>query len=578
MEQTLNPRKEERAVTIAATGMSTIGAILGSPETLGDYLLHHAASRPSHVAFTFLADGETANSTLTFKDLAERSQSIARTLLRTGLSGKTSVLLHPPGQEFIVALCGCLLAGVVAVPLQPPITRRLLNRAQAVLQDCAAAAVLTTAAEAGAAANLAGSLRVILTDQIHEPTDNFPLPNVLPSSPAIVQYTSGSTGSPKGVVITQGNLISNSTLIGRAFGLRQDDVVVSWLPLLHDMGLIGSVIHVIHQGITCVHMSPQAMIRKPIRWLRAIAEYGATTSGGPDFAWRLLAERVRPEDVTGLDLSHWRVAYTGAEQVRQATLDRVAALLRPTGFTIEAFLPCYGLAEATLIVSGGPNGQVPLVSHPQDHGSEALGYVACGRPMPDDSIAIVDPNAATRRADGQEGEIWVTGAHVAAGYWGKSELTETTFHARLLNDPRSWLRTGDLGFLHEGQLHVSGRIKDLLIVNGRKHHPEDLEATVQTLVPNCATGVAAAFQAEVEGQSRLIIAVEMTDRPGSDDAHSTLVAAIRAAIWSHHEVLIDTVVVTRPGRLPRTTSGKVRRAEVCNAWATGEFVPGESHA
>lgn len=557
--------------------MSTLSKETTAPgqDLLSDYLESHASSKPSRTAFTFLTDGEKILSTLTFRDLTVRSQKIARVLLRTGLSGRNVILLHPPGEEFIIAFCGCLLAGVVAVPLQPPITRRLLTRAQAIFEDCAAAAVLATRSEIGVAENLAAYRRVILTDQIREDSDNLSLPHIIPSSPAIVQYTSGSTGVPKGVVITQENLIRNSNLIGQAFGVRENDIGVNWLPLLHDMGLIGSVIHVIHRGITCVHMSPQAMIRKPIRWLRAIAEYGATISGGPDFAWRHLAERVQQEELKGLDLSRWRVAFSGAEQVRQSTLDRVASLLRPTGFTIESFLPCYGLAEATLIVSGGPNGRVPLVSSPLGSDRNTPGYVACGQPLPNGSVAIIDPDTLTRRKEGQEGEIWVSGSHVAAGYWGKNELTKATFHAHLPNDDRSWLRTGDLGFVHQNELYVSGRIKDLLIVNGRKHHPEDLEASVQTLLPMCASGGAAAFQAEVEGQSRLIIAVEMTDRPGSEHAQTGLFDAIRAAIWAHHEVLVDHVVVTRPGLLPRTTSGKIRRAETSRLWSSGSFVPGK---
>lgn len=545
-----------------------------SPETLGHHLRRHAEHMPGTVAFTFLADGEEVESTLTYGSLLQQAEAIAGALIQAELSGKTAVLFHPPGREFIAAFCGCLMAGVVAVPLQPPVTRRLLDRAQAVFEDCAAVAVLTT--EAGIAGieglTVSRSMRVIATDQLTSSSGWQP-PDVQSGWPAVLQYTSGSTGTPKGVVITQGNLIANSSLIGIAFATRPTDVGVNWLPLLHDMGLIGNVVHVIHQGITCVHLSPQAMIRKPIRWLRAMARFGATISGGPDFAWRLLTERVRPEELAGLDLSRWRVAFSGAEQVRPSTLSRVAELLRPAGFSDTAFLPCYGMAETTLIVSGGPNGRSPHCAQPDGAAPGSTAYVGCGRPVPDDSVAIVDPATSQRRAAGQVGEVWVTGAHVAAGYWGKD--AKPTFQAQLPDDPRPWLRTGDLGFLRDGHLYISGRIKDLLIVNGVKYHSEDLEATVQTLVPECASGVAAVFQAEVEGMPRVVVAVEMAERPTDEATHTRLVERIRAAVWSHYQVLIDTVAVVRIGRLPRTTSGKVRRSETRELWATGALAGGK---
>lgn len=553
-------------------------AMPNGPETLAFHLHRHADGMPDKVAFTFLADGEEVESELTFGELRRRARTIALTLVQAGLTGEAVVLFHPPGREFICAFCGCLMAGVVAVPLQPPTTRRLLDRAQAVFADCDAAAVLTTVAGAAGVESLVSSrgLRLIATDSLAEAAGELSATAVWPTSAAIMQYTSGSTGSPKGVVITHGNLISNSTQIGQAFATCPTDIGVNWLPLLHDMGLIGNVVHVIHQGITCVHMSPQAMIRKPIRWLRAVARFGATISGGPDFAWRLLCERVRAEDLADLDLSSWRVAFSGAEQVRPGTIDQAIELLAPARFRETAFLPCYGMAEATLIISGGPSDRLPQVARPEGAAADGPGYVACGQPVPAGSVAIVDPAGPVAIADGWIGEIWVTGAHVAAGYWGKEEETDLTFRAHLPCDPRPWLRTGDLGFLRDGQLYITGRIKDLLIVNGRKHHPEDLESTVQTLVPGCATGVAAAFQADVDGLPRLVIAVEMAERPEDQAAHTRLVDEVRNAVWSHHEILIDAVVVVRTGRLPRTTSGKVRRGEIRDLWVAGGFANGGS--
>lgn len=551
-----------------------------SADTLACHLQRHAEVMPGKAAFSFLADGETPDGTLTYGELRTRAEVVARHMVRAGLSGEAVVLFHPPGREFIIAFCGCLMAGVVAVPLQPPTTRRLLDRAEAVLRDCSAKAVLSTTAGLPAVESLAAAngLRLLATDRLDEIAADAPPALIHPASPAVLQYTSGSTGSPKGVVITQGNLMADSALIGQAFATRPTDIGVNWLPLLHDMGLIGNVVHVIHQGISCVHLSPQAMVRRPLRWLRAIAAHRATLSGGPDFAWRLLAERLQPADVAGLDLSCWRVAFSGAEQVRPSTLERVVRLLAPTGFRETSLLPCYGMAEATLIVSGGPGGRAPRSARPTGADPASQSYVSCGRPVPDGSVAVVDPATCNRRADGEVGEVWVSGPHVASGYRGREALTAATFRARLPSDPRPWLRTGDLGFLRDGELHLTGRLKDLIIVNGRKHHPEDLEATVQGMVPACAQGVAAAFQADVGGLPRLVIAVECDLRALDAQASSRLIDEVRAAIWANHEVLVDAVATVRVGRLPRTTSGKVRRSEACALWAANSLEKGPDHA
>jgi len=551
-------------------------------ETLGRFLHRHAEVMPRQTAFTFLSDGEDIKSSVTYGELHAQAQVIAQAIMKAGLTGKTVALLHPPGGEFISAFCACLMAGAIAVPLQSPTTRRLHDRALAVMHDCSAAAVLTTVSGAVYAERVAAefSLPMVITDGLETSSSRMGDVPVQPHWPAVLQYTSGSTGSPKGVIITHSNLVCNSSLIGQVFATRPGDVGVNWLPLLHDMGLIGNVVHVIHQGIHCVHMSPQSMIRKPSRWLRAIARFGGTMSGGPDFAWRLLAERVRPEELADLDLSQWRVAYTGAEQVRPSTLGQVAELLSPTGFAEQSFLPCYGMAEATLIVSGGPNGRMPLVSHPRGAGGRSTGYVSCGHPAPAGSVAIVDPETGTRRDDREIGEVWVTGPHIAAGYWNKEGITEEVFHARLQGDPRSWLRTGDLGFLAGDELHICGRIKDVLVVHGRKHHPEDLEATVQRLVPGCASGVAAAFQIDVAGEPRLVIAIEIGNEPLSAGpvAQCRMEAEIGDAVWANHELRVDEIVIVRLGRLPRTTSGKVRRSETRDLYAADRLAGTISNA
>ena len=536
--------------------------VTANATTLGTHLARHALERGEARAFTFLRDGEEEEGYLTYGELWRRANVISNRLRMIGLTGKRAILIHPPGPEFIIAFCGCLLAGVTTVPLLPPATRRLLERAQAVADDCQAAVVLTTNEGMTHAEELADTrgIPLIATDGLAD-TGTSRASDVQPQDLALLQYTSGSTGKPKGVMVTNGNLLANSTLIGLAFGTRVGEVGVSWLPLLHDMGLIGSVVHVLHRGLHFVHLSPQSMIRRPLRWLQAVAKYRATISGGPDFAWRLLADRLCAKDVEDLDLSCWRVAYSGAEPVRASTLDRVAALLAHTRFQAEAFLPCYGLAEATLIVSGGPCGS-PLRMESPDNVGELHCYIGCGAPLPSGAVAIVDPNRLVAMTDGQVGEIWVNGPHVAAGYWGREPASLATFHARLAGDERMWMRTGDLGFMRKGALFISGRIKDLMIVNGRKHHPEDVEATVQAHVDGCASGACAAFQIEEGDRTRLVLAVEQSGLLAGAEPLAALLSRVNAAVWCFHEIIVDDVIVVRSGRLPRTTSGKVQRSLV----------------
>lgn len=537
-----------------------------SSAALSDLLERHGRESPGRNAFTFLGEHGEPVDRLTYGDLLVRATAVAAELAARDLAGGRALLVHPPGADFIVAFCGCLLAGVVAVPLPPLANRRQLDRASAIAADCRAAAVLVTAAGASRLDGrfAAVGMQVIATDAVGDGTG--PSRGVRPAVAdiAFLQYTSGSTGDPKGVMVTHGNLAANCMQIRQAFAFAPEDVVVSWLPLHHDMGLIGSVVAVIHHGLHCVHLMPQAMIRRPLRWLQAVHRYRAAVSGAPDFAWRLLAERLAPADLTGLDLSCWRVAYSGAEPVRADTLDRAAVLLAGTGFRADAFLPCYGLAEATLLVSGGPRGselrlEAPAEAEAGDEPTRC--YLGCGMPVPDRSVAIVDPDACRAVPERRIGEVWVRGAHVAAGYWGREELSGHVFRARLHGGDGAWLRTGDLGFLAAGQLFISGRIKDLLIVHGRKHHAEDLESTVRLHLPACARGAQAAFQVDDGRGTRLVMAVEVAV-PVDGAERARLLERINAAIWCFHEILLDEVVTVRVGRLPRTTSGKIRRGEV----------------
>ncbi len=408
-----------------------------------------------------------------------------------------------------------------------------------------------------------------------------------PSTPAFLQYTSGSTALPKGVIVTHGNILHNEAMIRAAFGQSEESVIVGWLPLYHDMGLIGNVLQPLAAGATCVLMPPLAFLQRPVRWLQAIHRYRATTSGGPDFAYDLCVRKVGPEQRAGLDLSSWKVAFNGAEPVRAETLDRFAEAFAPCGFRREAFYPCYGLAEATLFVAGGRLGEPPVVGRFAAAGLErgeaipspasrakAGCWSAAARPGAGSGSLVADPGTGEPLAPGQVGEIWVAGPSVAAGYWSRPEETARTFRARLAGDSGQgdgpFLRTGDLGFVRGGELFVTGRLKDLIILRGRNHYPQDIERTAEQAHPELEPGGAAAFSVDVAGEERLVIAHEVGRRfARSGVPVAQVAAALRLAVAEEHEVQVHEVVLLRTGTLPRTSSGKVQRHACRAAWLAG---------
>jgi amino acid adenylation domain-containing protein len=538
------------------------------PPTLVEVARRRAAEHPERPVYTFLTDGEEEGARLSYGELDLRARTIAARLQALGVGrGERALLLFPPGLDFVTAFLGCLYAGVVAVPAYPPRSRRLLPRLQAIAADARPRVALTVDALlprlSQAAAELPGLIGVSLvaTDGI-EPgeADGFRPPELRPADLAFLQYTSGSTSTPKGVEVTHGNLVHNEEMIRRAFGQSEESVVVGWLPLYHDMGLIGNVLQPLYVGGRCILMSPVAFLQRPRRWLEAISRYRATTSGGPDFAYELCVQRIGEEERRELDLASWRVAYDGAEPVRAATLERFAAAFAPVGFRRQAFYPCYGLAEATLFVTGGMAGAGASVLE-----IEGRPRVSCGVPWLGQEVAIVDPESRRRVAGERVGEIWVAGPSVAAGYWGQPEATERDFRARLAGaaDGGPWLRTGDLGQLSGGELFVTGRLKDLIILRGRNLYPQDLEATAAASHPALGSGGGAAFSVEVAGEERLILVQETLGRPDSRAAEE-VAGAIRRAVAEEHEAQVWEVVLLRSGTLPRTSSGKVQR-HACRA-------------
>ncbi|HYG62675.1 MAG TPA: AMP-binding protein, partial [Thermoanaerobaculia bacterium] len=560
------------------------------PATVAGLLRFRAAERPERVAFAFLADGEVEAERLTYAELDRRARAIAARLRQILGPGERALLLYPPGLEFIAAFFGCLHAGVVAVPAYPPRARdRAQTRLRAIACDAEPKAALTTSAILGgleARSDELAEMEWIATDTL--PVEGgLDLPEPSPDAVAFLQYTSGSTATPKGVMVTHANLLHNERMIGEAFAQDEDSVVVGWLPLYHDMGLIGNVLQPVHAGATCVLMAPVAFLQRPARWLEAISRYRATTSGGPNFAYELCVRKVGPEERSRLDLSSWRVAFNGAEPVREATLARFAEAFGPCGFRREAFYPCYGLAEATLFVTGGAPGKAPRVlavdpaaleRHEVMAGrdEEARRLVSCGGPWEDQRVVVVEPETELECPPGRVGEIWIAGPSVARGYWRNAEATGRDFGAVLTGPPSPpetldgpFLRTGDLGFVADGELYVTGRLKDLVIIRGRNHYPQDLELTAESSHPDLRAGSGAAFAVEVEGEERLVLVQEVERRLRGDV--SEVAEAIRQAVAAEHEVQVWEVVLVRPGGVPKTSSGKVRRSACRAAYLDGEL-------
>jgi len=528
------------------------------PSTLAGLLKARAAESPDREAYVFLADGELETERLTWSELDSRARAVAWALRESVQPGERALLLYPPGLDFVAAFFGCLYAGVVAVPAYPPrLNDRSQSRLRAIAADATPRAALTTTSIAERVPELAAA-RWIPTDALPAGAPDLPDPD--PDAVAFLQYTSGSTSTPKGVMVTHANLVHNERMIGDAFAMDEDSVVVGWLPLYHDMGLIGNVLQPLHAGARCVLMSPVAFLQRPRRWLEAIHRYRGTTSGGPNFAYELCVRKIPPVEREGLDLSSWRVAFNGAEPVRAHTLEAFAEAFAPRGFRASSFYPCYGLAEATLFVTGGDPGRAPRVEG---------GRVSNGHAWDAQRIAIVHPETREELPPGSEGEVWIAGPSVAAGYWGNPEATERDFRARLAMGQGPFLRTGDLGILHEGELYVTGRIKDLIILRGRNHYPQDVELTAQRSHPDLRPDSGAAFAVEIEGEERLVVVQEVERR--RRDGLEELAAAVRRAVAEEHEVQPYEVVLVRTGTVPKTSSGKVQRGACRAQYLAGEL-------
>jgi len=557
---------------VIAPSQVHVQPIRGRPTTWVDLLRERTQQRPDLRVCTFLVDGETKEVSLTYAELDTRARAIAAELQSRQVGGNRALLLYPPGLEYIAAFLGCLYAGVVAVPVYPPHPARLeptLPKLRSITGDGRPQIVLTTTAGLGLAGSLADtlpelcSLPWLATDDLGgELAEQWRDPRVAADTVAMIQYTSGSTAAPRGVMLTHANTLHNSAVIQAALGSSAHSVGVIWLPPYHDMGLVGCILQPLYLGFPVVLMSPLHFLQRPLRWLTAISRYRATVTAGPNFAYDLCVRRTQPEQRMALDLRSMEAAVVGAEPINAATLERFIAAFAPCGFRWGALRPAYGLAESTLMVTASQRPSTVL-------GKTSRALVSCGRPGLDQTIVIVDPESGLPCVPGTIGEVWVSGPSVAAGYWNRPAETEAKFHARLMNTPEGrFLRSGDLGFVHEGELFITGRLTDLIVVRGRKYHAADIEWTVTGCHPALAAAVGAAISISVDGEERLVI-VHETDRHRRHLDGKEITDAIRRAVIEEHDLLVASAVLVTAGSIPRTSSGKVQRFACRERYLTG---------
>lgn len=558
-----------------ASSPASVEAGCERPLTIAEILSERATLRPNAVAYRFLGESERSEVVVNYAALAQRAHAVGAWLVAAGCAGRPVLLIFPAGIDFPVALFGTFYAGAIAVPAVSPRMSDAASPLEGIVADADAVLILTTrelAPRIAKAAERSTGMRwprIATIDAIAASDADRWIPPRRRPGPAILQYTSGSTSSPKGVEVSDSNILHNLSLIARATGTTSASIGVSWLPHYHDMGLIGGVLLPIHSGFPVTLMSPASFLRRPMRWLQAISDCGATISAAPNFAYQICARKAGAEP-PALDLSAWQVALCGSEPIRADTMRLFATTFGPHGFRESALFPSYGLAEATLMVSGGPQGQPPsclegaacvdrgVSEHEADEDDSHRQLVASGR-IPDGvHVDIVDPVQRTRCAPGRVGEIWVAGRSVASGYWNKPAESAAVFGAVIAaTNEGPYLRTGDLGFMRDGLLYVAGRMSDVIIVRGVNHYPQDVERTVEVAMATERANACAAFSVAVDGEERLVVVVE-ADRHVTND-YGRLFNAIRRSVAEHHGLEIHAVTLIQRGTMPLTSSGKLQR-------------------
>jgi acyl-CoA synthetase (AMP-forming)/AMP-acid ligase II len=564
------------------------------PTTLVELLRQRAIEQPDKLAYTFLVDGKSEGQKLTYAELDEKARAIAALLQQQGAKGERALLLYPQGLEVMAAFLGCLYAGVIAIPLPPPEAARLkrnLPRLEAIAKDAAAKFALTGEGILSLFEDFKGEnpefarMEWLETEKISlDLAEKWQDPAVNEDMLAYLQYTSGSTSTPKGVTISHKNILFHCGNLQTACGYTSDSVTVTWMPYFHDYGLVEGLTVPLFNGHPCYVMSPFAFIKRPFHWLSAITRYKGTHSQAPNFAYDQCVRRVTPAQMEQLDLSCWQGAGNAAEPINPKVMEAFYEKFKACGFKWEAYAPAYGLAEATLLVSTSPVGTEPVFLKadatslelnrvvPATKDDESVRVLpSCGRLVCDTKVVIAHPDKLTQCAPNEVGEIWVSDPSVASGYWNRPDATKETFQAYLADTGEGpFLRTGDLGFLHAGELYIGGRIKDLIIIRGTNHYPQDIEWTVQQVHPSLRPDYGAAFSVDINGEERLVV-VQEVERQKQDIDCDGVIGDIRQAIAEIHELQVYGVVLAKPGNILKTSSGKIQRRACKASWLSGEL-------
>ncbi|MCD4679830.1 MAG: fatty acyl-AMP ligase [Bacteroidales bacterium] len=558
-----------------------------SNKTFIDILYEQRDRYPSKQLYVFLLDGEKEELSITYDQLVIKAKMLAQKLDDVTEKNDRILLFYPPGLEYIIAFYACMFKGLIAVPAYPPDSRNI-NRIYSIIQDSKAKIALCPkdiyekVSSANILTNLHGSdkkLRLLSTDIINEPNIDVNInTQVLPEDIAFLQYTSGSTGSPKGVMVSHENLIANCNLFTIHFEYTNNShVKVSWLPPYHDNGLVDSIIHPIYAGVTSVMMSPISFARKPVRWLQAItnySNYGQVVSGGPNFAYEMCCNYIDDDQLDSLNLSKWRLAYNGAEPVRASTLKKFGQKFSKAGFKYKNFNPCYGLAEATLIVSSGILKNDPVIKkfdleslknnhahEVEENHSKQIELVGCGKTLESHRIVIVNPSTLKEEQDHNIGEIWVKGPSIAKGYWQNKEDTQKTFNAYVSDTNEGpFMRTGDLGFFdNEKNLFIKGRIKELIIIRGQNYYPQDMEEIAEQACKQLRPSCGGAFSIDYNDEEVLVIVYEIQRRYKNNANLGEIKFVIKNAFAKKDGLAVHDIVLIEPSSFPKTSSGKLQR-------------------
>ncbi len=562
--------------------------------SLVDLLGRRAAEQRDERAYVFLSDKGDEEAALTFGELQRCAGAVAARLRQSSAPGDRALLLFGPGLDFIIAYFGCVLAGLIPVPMMLPRRNSSLDSSATIVASCTPRFLMTNArvrtARPDVIERFSGPqmqwFTVDQAEQSGEAEHGLPMPS--PNDIAFLQYTSGSTSDPKGVMVTHGNLIENLEMIRLTLGNTRRSTYASWVPLYHDMGLILNVLQSLYLGSLCVLLAPVTFIQRPLSWLRAIHQYRAEVTAAPNFAFDLCVQRFRADQMQGIDLSCWKLAINAAEPVRADTIERFTTTFGCYGFDPHAMCPLYGMAEATLLISSSRRGANPVIrpvsmdAFRRNEIATPAGaqdtqrVVGCGENIVGQRIAIVDPQTRRRLPPDCIGEVWVGGAHICKGYWRNPEATRATFDARIEGDDDNelWLRTGDLGFMDAaGELFITGRHKDMIIVRGMNYYPQDIENTVYDSHPALRRHCGAAFSVLTDSGEKVVLVQEVERTHRRDLDLDEIAACIREAVANEHEIALDTIVLIRPGAIPKTTSGKIQRSLARQMWLQNSFEP-----